>query len=494
MIQETYPEEYLDIDFLSNIIFEYLYNNSTDCYEIEKIDTKNINISDIKLILDKKRQKKLVNNIFNTNVRWLWRKRDSYMFKREVGIFSSNIELKIIQENDEEIDLKSPLNMNSLITFLLSELVITKKTTGILMNLMTVVINLDLLIDFINNYDEISSDFLELKNINSKLINVTISEHFFKTRILSEIISILTWDQLKSIIIQVAHTIAIIQIEYPGFRKNNLSIDTVFLYLKKPKNNSYRINSDEFVINDEGYEVKISVFNDAYIPIIADNNGISDSKKVLDNTYDILHFLEDILSQVTNNPNITDDIKKNIKSIISNIKKYDKNILLSNIIMTESFFNTNQNGGTKNKSRVIKGIRYLSNSDIFLKSENRNISSLPDSLSSLDSDFEKKYSDNNKSISMINPSMQMPINYSMPMNSGMPINPGMPMPMNPGMPMPNTQITNDQLVKLGIMPPMNSSSMSKTSADLSLRPQFNMQGGNNQDIYIDIANPDNFFF
>ena len=57
-----------------------------------------------------------------------------------------------------------------------------------------------------------------------------------------------------------------------------------------------------------------------------------------------------------------------------------KNILLSNIIMTNSFLNI-QNGGKRSKERKIKGIRYLSNSDIFLKSNDNNMD-LPDSLSS----------------------------------------------------------------------------------------------------------------
>ena len=135
MISETYPEEYLDIDFLSNILFENVYNsenNSNKCYQMEPIDPKNISISDVKLLLDKQRQKKIVNNIFNTKIKWMWRKKDTYIFKRNMDVYSTNIQLKIIQKNDEQVNLKSIINMHSLITWLLSDLVIMKKTKGIL--------------------------------------------------------------------------------------------------------------------------------------------------------------------------------------------------------------------------------------------------------------------------------------------------------------------------------------------------------------------------
>jgi hypothetical protein len=521
MISETYPEEYLDIDFLSNILFENLYNTeneSSKCYQMEPINPKNISISDIKLLLDKQRQKKLVNNIFNTKISWLWRKKDNYVFKRSMDVYSTNIQLKIIQKNDEQINLTSIINMHSLITWLLSDLIIMRKTKGILLNLMTVDIDLDLLEDFIDNYSEISSDFLQIQNKKDKVVNVVISEHFFKTELLSNIILNLEWDQIKSIIFQVAHTLAVIQSTYLGFRHNNLLLDTVFIYVKKPKFNTYVLNDKQIQINDEGFEVKLSSFEKSNIPNIAENNDISDITKEPNNIYDILSFLEDMANQVK------DEFKENIKLIIKNIKKNDKNILLSNIIMTDNFLNIQKGGDKKSKSRIIKGVRYLSNSDIFLKSENRSINDLPDSLSS---DFNKsdksdkyKFSEDSnngqkssgaKNYNMnpmgmpmgmhMNP-MGMQMNpMGMQMNPmGMPMNP-MGMPMNPmalksgmGMaPMGNfagdPSLTNDQLMKLGMVSPVANNGLARTSADLG---NFKQNGGN-EEFFIDIAHP-NFFF
>ena len=525
MISETYPEEYLDIDFLSKVLFDFIYTSeSKECYNLEPIDYNKISITDLKLSLDKARQKKLVNNIFNTKLEWLFRKRSNYLFKRPMNIYSTNVYLKIINKDDDRYDLNSNLNMNSLITYLFSDLVISKKTKCILLNIMNVDIEFDLLEEFYSNYSEISSDFLEIQNKKDKVINITIFEHFFKMELLSTILLDLTWDQLKSIIFQVAHTLAVIQETYNGFRHNNLFATELFLYVKKPKINTYKVGSKEIQMNDEGYEVKLGSFSKSYIPKIAENSGITDANKELNNTSDLLNFLDDIHKKLEDNIK-----KKKIEKIINNIKKNDKNILLSNIIMTNSFLNI-QNGGKRSKERKIKGVRYLSNSDIFLKSNNKD-SNLPDSLSSFSDDSVKSNSEryrfseesNNAKLMNNNSYGNMPIQSNMYPNMNIQSNmgvqptnmypnmgvqtnmypnmgvqptnmyPNMAMDMNQmgsnmamdmnqmGSNMSNQNLTNDDLVKLGIMPPSIGSTLLKTS-----------QMGGSNDQYIDLKN--NFFF
>ena len=68
MISETYPEDYLDIDFLTKTLFDYVYIDINKCYAIQPLDYNKITISDIKLVLDKPRQKTLINSIFNTKI------------------------------------------------------------------------------------------------------------------------------------------------------------------------------------------------------------------------------------------------------------------------------------------------------------------------------------------------------------------------------------------------------------------------------------------
>ena len=323
MISPTYPEEYLDIDFLAGILFDYNYNssgNSSRCYELYPLDSKNITIEDIKLIPDKIKQKQLVNSIFNASIKWQWRKKNIYMFKRQADVYSMNIQIKLINDLESQTSLKSLENINSLVTWLLSDLVVTKKTKGILLNIMNLDVGLDLIIDFLDNYPEIYTDFKDIQDKKNKIVNVTISEHFFKTDILSEIAPSLTWEQIKSIIFQVGHVLSLVQQDYPGFRKNNLTCDTVLLYSKKPKINVYSIGKDHIKMSDEGYEVKLGFFSDSYIPKFVDNDGIVENKKELDNTYDLLIFLNDLEKKVTDL-----NSKQNIKEIIANIQNNSKN-------------------------------------------------------------------------------------------------------------------------------------------------------------------------
>ena len=507
MISETYPEEYLDIDFLAKILFDFVYTSeSKQCNEITPLDYTKISIFDIKLSLDKARQKKLVNNIFNTKLEWLWRKRSNFLFKRPMNIYSTNVYLKIINKDDDHFDLNSNINMNSLITYLFSDLVISGKTKGILLNMMNVDIEFELLEEFYSNNSEIANDFSEIQNKKDKVINITIFEHFFKMEILSKIILDLTWDQLKSIIFQVAHTLGVIQETFNGYKHNNLFATELFIYIKKPKINTYKLGSKEIEMNDEGFEIKLGSFSKSYIPKIANNNGITEANKELNNISDLLNFLDDIHKRLEDNIK-----KKKIENIINNIKKNDKNILLSNIIMTNSFLNT-QNGGKKSKERKITGVRYLSNSDIFLKSNNK-FDDLPDSLDSFSDDSVKSKSDRYKFSEELSVKSNIKSNMGMPANMypnmGMPANmyPNMGMPANsmyPNMGMPangmypnvamdmnqmgmpvngisNQNVTNNDLVKLGIMPPVMGSTLLKTS-----------QMGGSNDQYINLKN--NFFF
>jgi len=533
MISPTYPEEYLDIDFLSEVLFDYLYgekSTSLKCYEVDQIDLKNINISDIKLVLDKIKQKQLVNNIFNAKLTWQWRKKNLYTFKRQMNVYSTNVQIKLVSDYENTNSLKSSENVNSLVTLLLSDLVVTKKSKGILLNLMNFDVRLDLLNDFLDNYKEVYADFRDIPDKKNKLINVTVYEHFFKTNILSEIANELKWEQLESIIFQVAHTLALIQNVFPGFRKNNLTCDTILLYNKKPKKNLYKLNSEQYTLSDEGYEVKLGFFSETYIPKYVENDDLAESKKTLDNTWDLLMFLNDLKEIIT-----SPETKENIKKIIENIQKNSKNIILSNIIMNPSI----QSGGKdkESKSRTIKGFRYLSSDNsIFLKSESRNIEDLPDSLSSLDSVSSGgannyKYSET-KQASMNQMQMgQMPMNMpmgpmgmnmNMPMNMPMDMNMNMgPMGMNMGMnglPQVNpvainqmaprstfgsesmglsSGVTNDQLVKLGIMPPASAmASLPRSSAERMSMGMGQMGGSSSVEEFIDIngATKSNFFF
>ena len=510
MINETYPEEYLDINFLSNILFDYVYNPKTErCYNIEKINLENINISDIKLQLDTMRQKQIINNILNTDITFLYRNQNKYVYKYNQKIYSINIELQLYLNNDLD-NLKSSENMNSLMTYILSDLVVNKLTKNILLNLMCIDINLNLLDIFLSKNQELS-ELNENSDKKNKIIKITISEHFFKMDNLDLIVNDLSDKQINSIIYQLMFLLSLIQTNYPGFRHNLLKISAIKIYYKNPKITNYNIGNNNIInMNNEGIEIKLTNFNESLIIGKIDNDDIELDKKEINNTYDILIFLKDLENKITKK-----NIKNNIKKIINYINNFDKNILFSNIIMNKNF--KIQDGGKKHKNRTITGYRYLNEhvEDVIYREKKE----LPDSLSS-ESFVDDKYKFNEeldsekiiknpiKNISMQGmpmynmPGMNMP-GMNMPgMNmSGMNM-PGMNMPgmnmpgmnipgMNmPGMNMPGMNMpmtapmqnmgkipSHDQLTQLGVLPP-----------SMSSLPMTSAQAGGNKNKYIDLKN------
>lgn len=424
---ESYPSNYLDINFLANILYNAIYGKEATEF-LPDINYKNIDINDFKLSnLSISQQTTLINNIFNTDIELFQRHNNDYVLKRTHGALNTNVTL--YSYLDEKDDMSNYENANSLINWILSDLVIKKITNGILLNMMTVDFKKSLLNPFFEKHPELNG--LEDKDNNS-YIRCTVSERFFKMDVLLEIISTLDEKQVNIIVFQVLVTLAIIQSVYPTFRHNNLSLDNIYIYKKVASEKTVILDDNVVKYNDMGFEVKIGGFTKSIITGITDNNAILTEQKEQNHYKDVETFLT--------------CIEKNSKfKYLNKIKKYntDKNFLLSDIIMS-TYMNlgsgmvtsNNQRGGAKSKkkSRVYKSVRYLNNvsNDNDESSKNRySKNTLPDELSDSESDHDSYRGFNNASYTPEMP-IQMP---SMPMQ-------GMPMPMQmqgmpmQGMPMP----------------------------------------------------------
>ena len=130
-----------------NLLYNFLYNNSfQNCFDIDKIHLGKININDIK-ITDSNEVKELFNELNNAkfsyidydekeNLIYLKRFSDSYPVTVKIGTYQSNIN-----------ELNNPSNNDSLFSYLLSQLVLYKKSKHILLP----ILNFD--IEF--NYDQV---------------------------------------------------------------------------------------------------------------------------------------------------------------------------------------------------------------------------------------------------------------------------------------------------------------------------------------------------
>ena len=251
-----------------NLLYNFLYNPSfNNCFDIDKITLGKIGLDDIKVIDDKEaeecleelNQGKFSYMDYNEKEMLIFVKRysDTYPITVKIGAYSNNIN-----------DLNNNSNNDSLFSYLLSQLVLTKKTNHILLP----IVNFDLpfkkiehLLKNIPIYNSLKEkvEYEEIKDTFS----IRIREHFFKSKSLSEYLSDNSCSY-KPLLFQLIHTLAVIQKEFPGFRHNNLTLDNVLIYLKKENlsENVYEYNDDNWLIPNIGFDIKITNFEKSVIP------------------------------------------------------------------------------------------------------------------------------------------------------------------------------------------------------------------------------------
>ena len=170
MSLNSYPDKYLDVDFLTNSLYNFLYTETNREY-LADTNYKNIDINDIKLSLLEDRQKTVINNIFNNKIKFSYKKQTKYVFKYSTDIHACNVTLQMYTDSEVK-SLSSHENANSLITWILSELVVKGMTNGILLNIMTIDLNSTLLDKLIDKYPQMCD--INAQNDDSKIIKCTI--------------------------------------------------------------------------------------------------------------------------------------------------------------------------------------------------------------------------------------------------------------------------------------------------------------------------------
>ena len=322
------PDKYNDVNYLSTLLYDVLYNKKTD----RKLIVNDVKISDIKMSNIKKdysgeQYRNLINNVFNRDISFVEKSIKKYIFK--INDIDNHVDLVLkISENPKELNNSD--NMNKVMTYLMSGLVINKKTKHILMN----VFNFDVKTEDISRFIEKITDNEEVINALSKknhTVSVEIREHYFKMDTLQNVLNDnsmeITDNDVKIIIFQVLHTLAIIQNRYPTFRHNNLDLKNIYCYLKEKKSNSYEYYLDDikYIVPNIGMDIKISNFDESIIVGEIDNESIIDSLKAKDNTYDCKIFLDSLLKI----NKLSNEIKIFIKDIMSNLS-HPKKLIFGN--------------------------------------------------------------------------------------------------------------------------------------------------------------------
>lgn len=347
---DHYPREFLDVNFLISTLYSFLHSKSGSKKMLPDVNYKNITLDDFKLMLKSEQQIELLNSIFVDDIKYLYDQKNKHILKRCDGVLSTDITL--VPYADDRMCMDSHENADSLIAWILSDLVIKGVTNGILLNILTVDIRLSQLKPFIKKFNKMKS---LLNKADDTQIKCTISEHFYKKQLLSMFSP--TPEQMEIIIFQIMVILVKIQSIYPNFRHNTLTPNSVAIYLKKPQEITVTLNEHTHTYNDIGIEVKLMNFSQSIISGITDNNSLLPENKSISSDFDILSFLEAITSN---------DIY-NAETLINKIKKFS----MINVIMTEYFtlgddINTMDGGGSKKKkkSRAAKGSRQLAHVNV----------------------------------------------------------------------------------------------------------------------------------
>jgi hypothetical protein len=328
-----------DINYLSGLIYEHLYQKiPSRVIESKPISTNYVtDLTIIKKMYTGKQLTELINTIFNTNLSFLGYNEFAYKFKR---LDSPNLDILIrVYKKEQEMNPNNDINVNNIINYLLSDLVIHKKTRGILLNICNADIPTKDLEIFLKKYPKIKV---------SGTVCVSLREHFFKMIPLKEHLE--ESNNFKDSIFQVLHVLYIIQSMYPTFRHNNLNIDTIMVYKSNEKEIKFKIDTMDFSFKSSG-EIKLTNFIKSNISGVIENDSIESKLKEKNKMYDVNTFLSS-LQVLKLSKDVNEFIDRNLDKDISSIRE---------ILINDPFFNKSesednqlQKGGKSKKSKKSK--------------------------------------------------------------------------------------------------------------------------------------------
>jgi hypothetical protein len=295
-----------NLDDKINLLYDFIYNQNTkNCFSIDKIILGKIGLDDIKISLpelDDETYELIKYNTLNGSFKILSFDEESKQLylKKYSKQFPITVKINFYNKNDKINDLfNSPINNDSLFSYILSELVLNKKTKHLILP----IINIDVKISDIEKIISDDSYNNKIKNLikNNDIQEVCclqLREHFFKSISLNDYLE-KNKCVYKGLLFQVIHTLAVLQKEFTGFKHNNLLLKNIFVYLKKNENiyNEYDgFKNDKFYLPNFGFDIKITNFEKSIIPKYYENE-----KNDKNEYYDLYTFMNDLASFKTIN-------------------------------------------------------------------------------------------------------------------------------------------------------------------------------------------------
>jgi hypothetical protein len=329
-----------NIETKINMLYDFIYSKSSqDHKNIKdfKIDEENISIDDIKIKFEGDDYDDILSELFSGKFKMIDfdETTNNLILKRYTDGLS--IALYITPYNEHSSNKINEMNNNDcLFSYILSSLVLSKKTKHIALPILNTDIKFSQMNDIIKPYKEIYKKYMEMieKDKISDILSVRVKENFFKSIQLSELLSSPNIN-IKKLLFQVIHTLAVLQKAYPGFRHNMLNPSNIYVYLKKDNNDIYEFNKKTYYIPDNNFEIKITNFFAANIPNMYGSDYGSLNIPFFDDKndyFDLHYFLNHLLNIVDNmNEETIEFINKVIPEKYRAIKKKPKDFYLKEL-------------------------------------------------------------------------------------------------------------------------------------------------------------------
>ena len=262
-------EDY-DLDKRINILYN-LYNlNKMEEYTVEPIILGQIGIDDIKI---KAGDNSMKDEILSGRFKLVEYNEEEHIivFKKYSNTLPVTVKVSFYNNIGKATDinkLDNSVNSDSLFSYILSTLVLNRKTRHIILP----IVNVDAKLKDIEKYIKEDPCYNKIKNdINNNIIIddccLQVREHFFRTVTMEEYFKENSC-KYKPLLFQVIHTLATIQNEYNDFKHNNLLLKNIILYLKGGADNytEYDGINGTFYVPNPGFDIKISNFEHSTIP------------------------------------------------------------------------------------------------------------------------------------------------------------------------------------------------------------------------------------
>lgn len=359
----------INLDEKINLIYNFLNNQVDDsCIKIENIDLKNIGIDDIKIGIEYNDiTKDIFKYILDGNIQLIDKNEDELIIKRLSDNFNFDIHITTYSKNQKIDNILS--NRDSLFSYILSKLILDKKTSHILLPILNFDIRMKHLesilkpLDFFLHYD----DLINLDKI-SDIFSMKLRENFTKSNNLKKYLNEEDIN-IKHLLFQIIHTLAVIQKDFPTFTHNNLKLKNIMVNQILEEDKKYIFDNQLYELQNLNFSIKIFNFKDSEMkdfknPDIKNKNKFSDLYTFIDDLY-----------QHTKFKNVDSETKTFIDKIYNKKTKGKESFLPKNLL-DENYFKSLKISKNKSNEKKSSKTNYMNNENVFmtnLESESRSV-------------------------------------------------------------------------------------------------------------------------